>query len=392
MSDYREFQGKTLDEAIRDACAFYDSPREKLEIDIISDAKGGIFGLVGARKALIRARQVELGSVFDELDVAGGRKEEPARAPATPAAPKAPAEKGRRDSASSPQSRPASAPKVAPSAPAAAETAAEAAQAPHRERQSSSRRGRGRKGSAAAETAPVGAPVPQPEKRPGKEGQDARSRRNRPQETARTASAGNSGSGGKRREQARPDGGAGKAELFPADAGDGGGEELPRVPFDQLDSDSLLAVTREVAKRLTFPLLGDANIEVVSANDRVRVSISGLEDPGLLIGRDGQTLSSLQYLATRMVSNRMNALVRVQIDAGDYRERQDERLRDLAFSLAEKVKSGGKPQLTRPLSSYHRRVIHLTLQDDPAVQTHSKGEGEMKRVAVTLRRKQDKPA
>jgi hypothetical protein len=60
-----------------------------------------------------------------------------------------------------------------------------------------------------------------------------------------------------------------------------------------------------------------------------------------------------------MRSNRMKALLRVQIDAGDYRERQDERLREQALSLAEKVKAGGHPQVTRPLSSYHRRVITL---------------------------------
>ena len=60
MSDFKEFQGKTLDAAIADACAYYDAPREKLEIEIIEDAKSGIFGIVGARKARIHARRAQL--------------------------------------------------------------------------------------------------------------------------------------------------------------------------------------------------------------------------------------------------------------------------------------------------------------------------------------------
>ena len=68
MDDFKEFQGKSLDEAIRGACVFYDLPREKLEIELVQDAKSGIFGLVGARKAIIRARRAPtrhgVGSLF----------------------------------------------------------------------------------------------------------------------------------------------------------------------------------------------------------------------------------------------------------------------------------------------------------------------------------------
>ena len=60
MDDFKEFQGKSLDEAIRAACSYFDAQREKLEIDIIQDAKNGIFGLVGARKAIVRARRAQL--------------------------------------------------------------------------------------------------------------------------------------------------------------------------------------------------------------------------------------------------------------------------------------------------------------------------------------------
>jgi spoIIIJ-associated protein len=164
------------------------------------------------------------------------------------------------------------------------------------------------------------------------------------------------------------------------------------VSFDQLDPVALEEAARECVARLTGSFLENAVVTVSIEPDRLRIGITGMEDPGLLIGRDGQTLASLQYLVTRILSNRMKALLRVQIDAGDYRERQDERLRELALSLAEKVKAGGRPQVTKPLSSYHRRVIHLTLQEDPLIQTHSKGEGEMKRVMVTRKKIEKGPA
>ncbi|MCC8194043.1 MAG: Jag N-terminal domain-containing protein, partial [Deltaproteobacteria bacterium] len=84
MSGYKEFEGKTLDEAIRDACAYYNATRDKLEIDILNDAKGGIFGLVGAKKARVRARLVELSSVLEGLDSLGEKGKQKKRGEAHP--------------------------------------------------------------------------------------------------------------------------------------------------------------------------------------------------------------------------------------------------------------------------------------------------------------------
>lgn len=80
MDGYKDFQGKTLDEAIREACSYFDAPREKLEIDIIQDAKSGIFGLVGVRKAKIRARRVQLKTTVEELVGRGREAASPAEA------------------------------------------------------------------------------------------------------------------------------------------------------------------------------------------------------------------------------------------------------------------------------------------------------------------------
>jgi spoIIIJ-associated protein len=77
--------------------------------------------------------------------------------------------------------------------------------------------------------------------------------------------------------------------------------------------------------------------------------------------------------------------VRIQMDAGDYRRRQEDKLKNLAFALAEKARRSGRTISTHPLSSYHRRIVHLSLQDVPDIQTRSIGEGPMKRVSIQRR-------
>ena len=83
--------------------------------------------------------------------------------------------------------------------------------------------------------------------------------------------------------------------------------------------------------------------------------------------------------------------VRVQINTGEYREKQDENLRKMALYLADKAKTQGRPQSTKPLSSYHRRVVHMALQEDKSVQTRSKGEGPFKKVVILPRRRGGEP-
>ncbi|WP_446424255.1 Jag family protein, partial [Mailhella sp.] len=164
---------------------------------------------------------------------------------------------------------------------------------------------------------------------------------------------------------------------------------LPRVPLAELDQEKLIESTRTVISRLVAPVLDmepeEVTLSVEVGEDRMQVSVKS-EDTGLLIGRDGQNLAAVQYLATRMITRIIGSQVRVQVDAGDYHVRQDTRLQELALSLAEKVKATGKVQTTRPLSAYQRRVIHLALQDDPDVQTRSSGEGALKHVVILKRK------
>ncbi|MCR5258438.1 MAG: hypothetical protein K6E40_09815, partial [Desulfovibrio sp.] len=89
---------------------------------------------------------------------------------------------------------------------------------------------------------------------------------------------------------------------------------------------------------------------------------------------------------SRIVSRKLEASVRVQLEVGDYRQRQDEKMRELAMLLAQKVLDTGRSFSTRPLSSYHRRIVHMCLRDVEGVQTRSTGDGAMKRVVVMRKR------
>ncbi|MGE4299621.1 MAG: RNA-binding cell elongation regulator Jag/EloR [Desulfovibrionaceae bacterium] len=151
------------------------------------------------------------------------------------------------------------------------------------------------------------------------------------------------------------------------------------------------AMAVAIVERLVDPIVGAIKASADMDGDRIRVLIRDVADSGLLIGREGQTLAAVQYLANRILSKRVREAPRIHIDAGDYRERQDDSLRQLALELADKVKAQGRPQSTRPLSSYHRRVVHMALQEDDAILTRSKGDGPMKRVLILPKRDKGAP-
>lgn len=410
MDGFKEFQGKNLDAAIQEACSYYNTAREKLEIEIVQDAKSGIFGIVGARKAKIRARRAALREAVESVL---GRKrcevrlerpslcresdpQRPAEQPApaasgeavpAPLAAPAPQETGRGTAAEEAPVRPAEkaeapAQDERPENCARADKGDRAGQPDKAERQErpapeNARRGRGR-GREQARTAEARDEESAAENSPAEGGsRRGEGRRARPRPSVR-------GEGESRRRQ-RPQAPA------PVEAAEDGLDEveesLPLTPVEDLDPQRLEALAKETVRQLVRPIVGEeVTLEVTVADGRVRVAVDCAEDSGLLIGREGQTLASLQYLASRVVSRGMEAAVRVQLDAGRYRQRQDEKLREMALALAEKVRQTGRSYSTRPLSSYHRRIVHLCLQDAGDVQTRSSGDGPMKRVVIMRRR------
>jgi spoIIIJ-associated protein len=103
---------------------------------------------------------------------------------------------------------------------------------------------------------------------------------------------------------------------------------------------------------------------------------------GILIGRHGRTLEALQMLVNRMVNKRLKNAMRVILDVDDYRKRRAESMAQMALRLGEEAKRTGHSQVAELLNAYDRRIIHLTLRDDPLLETESIGEGELKRVKI----------
>ena len=108
-------------------------------------------------------------------------------------------------------------------------------------------------------------------------------------------------------------------------------------------------------------------------------------DMGVLIGKRGQTLDSLQYLVSLVVNKTKGSYIRVKVDTEDYRERRKKTLENLAKNLSYKVKRTRRPVTLEPMNPYERRVIHSTLQNDKYVTTHSEGEEPYRRVVITLK-------
>ena len=105
---------------------------------------------------------------------------------------------------------------------------------------------------------------------------------------------------------------------------------------------------------------------------------------GIMIGKRGQPLDSLQYLTNRVANKMQDGYVRVKLDTEDYRRRRKETLENLAKNIASKVKRSRRTVSLEPMNPYERRIIHSALQADPAVSTHSEGEEPYRRVVVTL--------
>lgn len=120
-------------------------------------------------------------------------------------------------------------------------------------------------------------------------------------------------------------------------------------------------------------------------NKLIDVEFKGSE-MGVLIGKRGQTLDSLQYLTNLAVNKQSDSYIKVKLDTEDYRKRRKDTLENLARNVAYKVKRTKRPVSLEPMNPFERRVIHSALQNDRYVSTHSEGEEPYRHVVVTLKR------
>ena len=120
-------------------------------------------------------------------------------------------------------------------------------------------------------------------------------------------------------------------------------------------------------------------------NKNIDIELSG-DEMGVLIGKRGQTLDSLQYLVSLVVNKDSEEYIRVKVDTEDYRKRRKETLENLAKNIAYKVKRTKRSVSLEPMNPYERRINHSALQNDKYVTTHSEGEEPFRRVVVTLKK------
>lgn len=126
-------------------------------------------------------------------------------------------------------------------------------------------------------------------------------------------------------------------------------------------------------------------IEYDEENKTMEIDLSG-DEMGVLIGKRGQTLDSLQYLVSLVVNKTSDEYIRVKLDTENYRKRRKETLENLARNISYKVKRTKRPVSLEPMNPYERRIIHSALQNDRYVTTHSEGEEPFRHVVVTLKK------
>ena len=138
-------------------------------------------------------------------------------------------------------------------------------------------------------------------------------------------------------------------------------------------------------KQLTIGLLErmgvKTEVEAFLKEGNLYIEIKG-DQEGILIGKHGRTLDSLQLLINRMVNKRLKNAVRVVLDINDYQKRRADTLAKMAFRLGEKAKRTGRALTIGPFNAHDRRIIHVALKEDPSLKTESLGEGEMKKIKI----------
>lgn len=190
------------------------------------------------------------------------------------------------------------------------------------------------------------------------------------------------------------------------DAGETGEEALVRVTVvDDEEPDSLAPVHIEafdgdvvaLARRILEDLLERMDIHAYvtavtsqvpgqkgDTEETVTLHVEGADEEamGLMIGRRGETLRSLQFLLNLLVSRRVQRWPQLVVDVGNYRQRRQESLEGLARRMADRVRQSGRPVSLEPMAAYERRIVHLALRDDASIYTESMGEGENRKIVI----------
>jgi spoIIIJ-associated protein len=157
---------------------------------------------------------------------------------------------------------------------------------------------------------------------------------------------------------------------------------LPEKPPAEITAEILAAVKTDLEKILE--LMGfTAQVSVSNEENRIIAKLEGGNEAEI-IGPEGQTLDSLQYLMRKIISRRIEGKVMFSVDVGSYREVRRDDLEEMAVKLAEEVRENGRTRSIPALNPAERRIVHMKLQDDPTIRSRSVGEGQFKKILIYL--------
>ncbi len=155
------------------------------------------------------------------------------------------------------------------------------------------------------------------------------------------------------------------------------------------DTEAALEVLRELLRLMGIEATVSARAPETPGDGvgmaKAVLDVNG-EDLGILIGRRGETLAALQYTVNLIVGRKLDGQSVFSVDVEGYRRRREQTLRRLALRMAERVKETGRPVTLEPMPANERRIVHLALAQDPKVVTASLGEGENRKVSISLKR------
>ena len=162
--------------------------------------------------------------------------------------------------------------------------------------------------------------------------------------------------------------------------------ENKKDDFPAVDGNEVCKAAKEFLENVFKAMNIEVSIDTKynSENRELDIDLEGKE-MGVLIGKRGQTLDSLQYLVSLVVNKEKSGYIRVKVDTENYRHRRKATLENLAKNLAFKVKRTKRPVTLEPMNPYERRIIHSAIQSDKYVTTHSEGEEPYRRVVITLK-------
>lgn len=372
--DYKEYTAKSVDEAITKACLEFGVTSDRLDYEVVREASNGFLG-IGSKSAIIKARKRTVTELEKERKVIDeiAKKDEEFKSNIATVIKEEPKE-------------------VKAEAPISAEKAVKAVKAEKPARKEArnivtSDEIEKRAAAAAKKAKEAGIDTEAPKQKEERERRPRGGRDNRRKESRGR----DKGRGGKSfdRSDRSERGQRNRRNEVPVTPHEPSKPKPERVvsPKSEEEVAALIGTAKEFLNSVfsAMDITVDMNIEYDQAEGSLNCSFDG-DEMGLLIGKRGQTLDSLQYLTNLVINKEQNEYIRVKLDTEGYRSRRADTLENLAKNIAFKVKRTRRAVSLEPMNPYERRIIHSALQNNKFVETYSEGEEPYRHVVVAPKR------